>query len=102
MANFQAKSTPLAEISEAIFCGILNFWKADSGYHTSDDWLYVVFKFGTDCPSDLIPDIKTRDLVQISGPRVQSWNRGHTPGYNRIREHDFRKMGTQVAQLYLG
>ncbi|KJA21495.1 hypothetical protein HYPSUDRAFT_723309 [Hypholoma sublateritium FD-334 SS-4] len=103
IANFQAKSTPLSAISDAIFCGILNFWRSESAYHIPDHWLYVVFKFSTDLASKTIPDINARDLVQISGPRVQSWPRDHTfgPGYNRLWEQDLRKMGMQVAQLYL-
>lgn len=95
------------EKHKIIFCGILNFWKSDFGYQTSDRWLYVSFALSSQyhAPNlvpNLVIDADPRDLIQSSGPRMQSWDIfNYSPGYEEIKTRDLRKMGMKVTTLYL-
>ncbi|KJA21509.1 hypothetical protein HYPSUDRAFT_216253 [Hypholoma sublateritium FD-334 SS-4] len=86
---------------KVIFCGILNFWKSDSGYQTSNRWLYVSFAFGSRYAPNLATGVDARDLIQSSGPLVLSLPSEHSPGYENMQEQDLRRMGMKFTTLHL-
>lgn len=93
----EAKNSP----TNVIFLGIVNFWKRDSAYQTSNRWLCVSFLLPGKSAPMVITDIDARDLYQISGPLVQSWTTNRSPGYENMQEQDLWKMGIQVTTLHL-
>ncbi|KJA22699.1 hypothetical protein HYPSUDRAFT_40800 [Hypholoma sublateritium FD-334 SS-4] len=101
ISNLEVKET--YSVPNVIFLGILNVWKFSSEYHTSNRWLYVNVSrnFGSKSALRLINDIDARELNQMSGPRVVSWTKEHSPGYEIIMEQDLREMGMQFTTLYL-